>query len=611
MERTEYPRPRFRRDNWINLNGQWDFVFDDEDIGLAEKWQDGGTDFPCTINVPFVYESPLSGINTRERHDVVWYKREFICPSINDSELLMLHIGAADYHAQVFINGHMVAEHEGGETPFSANITPYLSGQPSGAPQIVAVRIEDRLDDETIPRGKQFWHSEPVGIWYTRSTGIWQTVWLEVLHKKHIDSADFSCDIDQGYVQIDVCSSSAQAGDQLRYAVTNQENDVVAQGVLTWPDSAQALRWQVDYAREHIFHLGVHGEGAYLWSPEHPNLFTVDFELIDRASGTRTDTVHTYFGVRKIEAKGGMIYLNNRPYYQKLVLDQGYWPQGLLTAPCDDDYRKDIELAKTMGFNGCRKHQKLEDPRFLYWADRLGFLVWEEGASAPMFSARSVQRVSQEWCEIIARDQSHPCIIVWEPLNESWGAPSINASSCQKHYSQALYHLVKSLDSSRPIISNDGWEQTESDICAIHNYAHGEAGDAEQYEEFKQSISEAHMLVNYSLNGHPIFASGFSYEGQPIILSECGGIAFISNTDTGNTAGWGYTTVSTQEEFLEEYQRLIAAIYSSKSLWGFCYTQLTDVEKEQNGLLTYTRQPKCPLKEIQRINSAHHPHAIG
>ncbi|XCB29027.1 glycoside hydrolase family 2 TIM barrel-domain containing protein [Arcanobacterium hippocoleae] len=350
----------------------------------------------------------------------------------------------------------------------------------------------------------------------------------------------------------------------------------------------------------------MHGEGNYLWSPEYPNLFEVTLELTDGESQNIIDTVHTYFGLRKIEAKNGMIYLNNRPYYQKLVLDQGYWPQGLLTAAHDDDYRKDIELAKAMGFNGCRKHQKLEDPRFLYWADTLGFLVWEEGSSAPLFSPRSVQRVSQEWTEIIQRDKSHPSIIVWVPLNESWGVPSINNSSSQQHYSQALYHLVKSLDSTRLVDSNDGWEQTVTDICAVHNYCHGEVGDIKQYAEFAHSISDAHALVNYSLNGREIFASGFSYMGQPIILSECGGIASAEDTD-----GWGYTTVATAEAFLEEYRRLIGAIYSSQSLWGFCYTQLTDVEQEKNGLLNYDRQPKCSLEELKKINTAHHPHSLG
>ncbi|XCB29026.1 hypothetical protein RQN30_06990 [Arcanobacterium hippocoleae] len=219
MKRNEYPRPRFRRGNWINLNGQWHFAFDDGNIGLTNKWYTGSVDFPLRINVPFVYESPLSGINNQDRHDTVWYKREFTCPHIDDTEIVLLHFGAADYHTQVFINGHMAAEHHGGETPFSANITPYLSGISDNNSQILTVRIADRLDDETLPRGKQFWQTKSDGIWYTRSTGIWQTVWIEIVHKKHIDSADFQCDIDRGYVEMEVVSESARAGDNLRYTV--------------------------------------------------------------------------------------------------------------------------------------------------------------------------------------------------------------------------------------------------------------------------------------------------------------------------------------------------------------------------------------------------------
>lgn len=597
--RCDYPRPQFRRENWINLNGEWEFVFDDDNAGIVNTWYASPASFPMTINVPFVYESALSGINDQKQHDVVWYRKKIDTPTLAEDEMLLLHFGAVDYHAQVFINGQLVAEHYGGETPFCADITPYLHPQEQ---QNITVRVDDALEDETIPRGKQFWHATSAGIWYTRSTGIWQSVWLEKVKKRHLESAHFQCDINSGFVEIEASSSSALSGDQLIYTVT-KENLLVARGSLTWVSSP--MRWKIDYVQRHIFRTGVHGEGEYLWSPEHPNLFDVTLELKDATTGEKLDTVHSYFGLRKIEAKDGMIYLNDRPYYQKLVLDQGYWPEGLLTAPTDEDYRRDIELAKAMGFNGCRKHQKLEDPRFLYWADSLGFLVWEEGAAAPVFSASAVRRVSSEWAEIIQRDRSHPSIVVWVPLNESWGVPAIGADEQQRHYSQALYHLIKALDPSRLVESNDGWEQTETDICAIHNYMHGEVGDTAQYAEFKDSIATSDALIRRSMNGRPTFVSGFGYSGQPIVLSECGGIAFADDAD-----GWGYTRVASTAGFLQEYGRLIDAIYSSESLWGFCYTQLTDVEQEKNGLLSYDRQPKCDLAAIRDINERHHPHSI-
>lgn len=591
-----------RRNDWINLNGEWDFAFDDENLGLKEKWYEQDVPagvFARKINVPFPYEAPLSGVGEKAQHDVFWYRKSFEKPQLGAEEELLLHFGAVDYHAKVFVNGQMVVEHFGGETPFSADITPFLV---EGVEQQIAVRVEDRLEDETLPRGKQFWKAESTGIWYTRSSGIWQTVWLETVNRRHIEEVQMTSDIDRGFIEFYVESSQAKVGDVLRYSVSKDDVSI-AKGSLEW--AAPAMRWQVDYGQNQVFRMGVHEQFLLLWSPESPNLLDITFELVDGDTGEVVDLVESYFGLRKIEAKNGMIYLNNRPYYQKLVLDQGYWREGLITAPSDDDYRRDIELAKAMGFNGARKHQKLEDPRYLYWADKLGFLVWEENASAPVFSAKSVQRVAEEWAEIIRRDQSHPSIVVWVPLNESWGTPSISNSAKEQHYSQALYHLVKSLDSTRLVESNDGWEQTVTDICAIHNYMHGEPDDAVQYEEFREVLSTADSLVNRSMNGRPIYVDGFKYSGEPIVLSECGGIAMAQDEN-----GWGYTTVANGEQLVSEYERLVDAIYASEALWGFCYTQLTDVEQEINGLLTYDREPKCDVDEIRRVNEKHHRFSI-
>jgi len=297
-----------------------------------------------------------------------------------------------------------------------------------------------------------------------------------------------------------------------------------------------------------------------------------------------------------------MVYLNNRPYYQKLVLDQGYWPDGLLTAPTDEDLKKDIELTKEMGFNGCRKHQKVEDPRFMYWADKLGFLVWGECAAPPYFSESAVSRLTREWIEIIERDYNHPSLVAWVPINESWGVPFINHNKQQQNHSLAMYHLIHSLDTTRLVISNDGWELTKTDICAIHNYNHGGKDEVTKYEYYKDSLSTKESILKSQPAHRNIYADGFAHEGEPILLTEFGGIGF----KVGEDAGWGYTSVKTEDEFVEDYKRVMEAVYASKVLHGYCYTQLTDVEQEINGLLTYHREPKCDLKKIKEINHVWH-----
>lgn len=297
-----------------------------------------------------------------------------------------------------------------------------------------------------------------------------------------------------------------------------------------------------------------------------------------------------------------MVYLNNKPYYQKLVLDQGYWPEGLLTAPSDEDLKKDIELAKEMGFNGCRKHQKVEDPRFLYWADRLGYLVWGECAASPSFSEDAAIRLMKEWMEIIERDYNHPSIVAWVPLNESWGIPNILSNKQHQHHYLAMYHLIHSIDPTRLVISNDGWELTKTDICAVHNYNHGDKQEKEKYEAFTDSLRTKENILRSKPARRSIYANGFSHKGEPILLTEFGGIGF----KVGEDSGWGYTSVNNAEQFADDYKRVMEAVYSSRILHGFCYTQLTDVEQEINGLLTYQRVPKCELKKIKEINNMWH-----
>lgn len=593
LVKNEYPRPQFIREDWQNLNGEWQFEYDDANCGLEEQWYHEGKTFSRKIVVPFVYQSKLSGIAEREPHDVVWYKREFEVTERKGNERVILHFGAVDYEAEVFLNDHMVGSHAGGHTPFELDITPFLRE----GKQVLAVRVYDPHEDELLPRGKQFWEAQSRGIWYTNSTGIWQTVWLECINETYLQQIKFTSLFDEGKVNIKCQIAGVIEDTYLDYEIRFQDI-MVSKGTCSF--LTNDFDWDVDLIQNHIFRTNFHDDG-WSWTPEHPNLFQVTCTL--RCSeGNVFDQLESYFGFRKVHTEKGMVFLNNKPYYQKLVLDQGYWPDGLLTAPDDAALKRDIELSKQMGFNGCRKHQKMEDPRFLYWADQLGYLVWGECASAPMYEEKAVNRLMKEWAEVVERDYNHPSIVVWVPLNESWGIPNVHNSRRQQHFSQTMYHYLHALDATRLVISNDGWEMTQTDICAIHNYMHGQKQEVEKYEDYKNALATRENLVNCPSTVWDIYANGFQYCGEPIILTEFGGIGF----DVTGENGWGYTSVSNENDFLEDISRIMDAVYASKVLWGYCYTQFTDVEQEINGLLTYDRQPKCNLEKLSTMNNRYH-----
>lgn len=590
--RNEYPRPQFVRDDWTNLNGKWRFAFDDHNVGIKEKWFEKKEMYDQVINVPFVYQADLSGIKDHSPHDIVWYQRDFEVEK-TDGQIVILHFGAVDYEADVFINGQHVCNHIGGHTSFETDITNYLQTE---VEQSISIRVWDPHYDESIPRGKQSWEEESRGIWYTSSTGIWQTVWLETVERQYIKKLYITPVFDEGKVDVELELSDKGKDLALDYHILFQGQEVAGGSVNA---ITEKISFEADLFQEHIFRMNYHGE-SWAWTPETPNLF--DIELTLKFKTSVVDRVFSYFGMRKVEAKNGMIYLNNKPYYQKLVLDQGYWPQGLLTAPKDEDYVTDIGLAKEMGFNGCRKHQKTEDPRFLYWADKLGYIVWGECAAPAVFNRDAVERLMVEWKDIIRRDYNHPSIIIWVPINESWGVPNIAFDRQQQHFSQTMYHYLHSLDCTRLVISNDGWAATETDIVAIHNYAHGEMDENEKYAYFTETLRTKENLVHRHSSPWSIFADGFAYKDQPIMLTEFGGIGY----EVFGESGWGYTSAGTEEDFLKDYKRVMDAVYASTALWGYCYTQITDVEQEINGLLSYDRKPKCDLAEIRKINDKYH-----
>lgn len=592
MIRNEYPRPQFVRKDWINLNGEWDFTYDDENKGLKEKWYLSDKLFDKKIEVPYVYQSKLSGINDQGNHETVWYKKEFTLPDGYKEKELILHFGAVDYYAEVFINGHKAGEHKGGHTSFSLDITPYITGNE----EIIVIRVHDPRTNEMIPRGKQIWEEKPLGIWYTNTTGIWQSVWIEPVNENHIQSIYFTPDIDSGQVQVKTYLNGTVENKKIEYTVSFKEKTIIK---TTFDLYSSIHTASFDIHQKTIFRTSHHHNGWH-WTPETPNLFDVEIKLLENEN--ILDNVKSYFGMRKIHTENGLVYLNNKPYYQKLVLDQGYWPESLMTAPSDNALKYDIEISKEMGFNGCRKHQKVEDPRFLYWADKLGFLVWGESASAQFFDESSVPLATNEWLEIIKRDYNHPSIVTWVPFNESWGVNDIGRDKQQQHYSLGLYHLIHSLDTTRPVISNDGWEMTRSDIGAVHHYGHGEAEEREKYEKFKFDIRTLDAILDSKSANRSIYASGFSHQGEPILLTEFGGIGYKK----GEQEGWGYSSVDNEEQFLSEYKRVIEAVYDSEVIAGFCYTQLYDVEQEINGLLTYDRNPKADVSKVKEINNSPH-----
>lgn len=537
--------------------------------------------------MPFCYQSELSGIGDASFHDVVWYARTFEAPA--DGERLLLHFGAVDYRAAVWVNDTQVASHEGGHTPFSTDVTPVLG---EGENTLV-VRAEDPSRDATIPRGKQYWKEKSEGIFYTRTTGIWQTVWLEPVGSKRIDSLRLTPYVDRACVDVVVSVEGFEPGFALRLLVSLEGSPVL--------DDRVEMREPLIRRRLPLVSRGVAPDTPHLsewpkpalWSPEEPNLYDLKLELLD-ATGSVFDAVESYFGMRKIEAKGGEVFLNGRPCYQRLVLDQGYFPGGLLTAPTDEDLRRDIELAREMGFNGARKHQKVEDPRWLYWADTLGFLVWGEMANAYAYSPGYVRRITAEWQEAVIRDRNHPCIIAWVPMNESWGVPELATDPAQVDHLLALYHLTRSLDPSRLVVSNDGWEHARTDLCTIHDYG--------SPEDLSRRYATPDSSVTVRPHNRSVYAPGHGYRGEPVLISEFGGLAF-----SGDEGGWGYSTVADADEFLERYGALISALLHSETVRGFCYTQLTDVEQEVNGLLTCGRKPKADPARIREITAREYP----
>ena len=498
--RKEYPRPQFEREAWLNLNGEWDFDFDDDNIGLKEGWFNSPK-LCKKINVPFTFQCELSGINLKEFHDIVWYKKEFVLPSSFQNKKILIHFGAVDYIADVWVNGIHVTAHKGGHIGFSADITHALT---SGTNTIV-VRAKDFSTDLEVPRGKQFWKKQSEGIFYTGTTGIWQTVWLEPVNETYLKKVWMTPDIDKKIITVEYDLNNTTENTYLAVKISYK-------GKVLVDDSLRVLnnRGKRDFWLDQNITLNPSVYWELAWTPKNPRLFDIEFSVVK--DGVVVDEVKSYFALRKVSIDNGVLKLNNQPIYQKLLLDQGYWEESLLTAPSDEAFINDINMAKEMGFNGARKHQKIEDPRYLYWADQLGFLVWGEAANAYCYSREYAKNFTAEWIEMIERDYNHPCIITWVPINESWGVDNIKQNLEQQAHATSLYHLTKSLDQTRPVVSNDGWEHTKTDLLTIHNYDSSKS-DLEHRFSTVENITSPNR-------SRTAFANNHSYENQPIIVSE-------------------------------------------------------------------------------------------
>jgi beta-galactosidase/beta-glucuronidase len=568
-----HPRPQLTRPEWQDLCGEWEFAHDDENAGIPERWWRGDRALGKTITVPFPPESRASGVHDPAPHPIVWYRRMFDAPA---GERVLLHFGAVDYRARVWVNGTEVCSHVGGHAPFHVDITHALV--PDGR-QVVVVRAEDSVDDMTQPRGKQYWEPEPAAIWYHRTTGIWQPVWLEAVPSAYVAGLEWSPSFADRSVRVRVATVDA-AGLSVRVRLTLGER-VLADD-----------RYLVDGDVERTISLP---RGDFRWSPDSPTLIEATVSLL--RDDAVVDEVGSYFGLRDAEVRDGRFVLNGERLFLRMVLAQGYWPESHLAAPSESALRREVELIKELGFNGVRVHQKVEDPRFLYWCDRLGLVVWGEMANAYEYSVDGVARFTAEWLDVVRRDVSHPSIVTWVPVNESWGTPALPSDARQRHFLEALYHLTHAVDGTRPVISNDGWEHTTSDIWTVHDYSPSADGLTSRYgtpDAVESALRQDWPGPRWIMLGDPVRGD------QPLMVTEFGGLSY---TPDAGERWFGYRTVPDGDALLAAYERLVTALVDSRQVAGYCYTQLTDTEQEVNGLLTEDRAHKVDPGQIRRINT--------
>ncbi|HOK56651.1 MAG TPA: glycoside hydrolase family 2 TIM barrel-domain containing protein [bacterium] len=561
IPREEHPRPDFKRKEWINLNGSWDFEIDLSNTGIEKKYYLPEKKFKEKIIVPFPPESKLSGIENKDFMVSVWYKRKIAIPENWRNKRIFLNFGAVDFLTNVWINGEKIGTHIGGYTPFRFEITEFLKSE-----NILVVNAYDDNRNFLQPCGKQSQKYNSYGCHYTRVTGIWQTVYLEGTGKNYIKNFRIYPDYDTGRVLFLVEIEG----------MGNLKVEVYAENEKSVEKEA--------YGSKFIF-LETDIKDFIPWSFENPFLYDVRFSLY--SDGKKEDEVCSYFGFRKIEIRDKKIFLNKKPIFMRMVLDQGYYPDGIYTAPDENSIINDIKIAKDMGFNGARLHQKIFEPIFLYWADKLGYLIWGEYPNWGIKNGINHECFGifvKEWIEKIERDFNHPSIIGWCPLNET-------SPSQDNELVRTLYRITKNIDKTRPVIDTSGYVHVETDIYDCHNYKQNPEEFKKDFEPFKKNDT---IWQNFPQFDAP-------YKGQPYWVSEYGGIWWDVE---GKKNGWGYgERPKTENDFIERYRKLTEILLNHPKICGFCYTQLYDVEQEVNGLYTYSRKPKFNPEIIRKINT--------
>lgn len=572
VPRPEYPRPQFERPEWQNLNGEWSYVFDFGQSGMDRKLYNS-KGFEEKITVPFCPESKLSGVEHKDFIPEMWYHRTVQIPDSWKDRRTILHFGGVDFYSAVYLDGKLVGRHWGGSSPFQYDITDYVA---DGKPHDLVVRVKDDNRQGVQPKGKQASIFQSNGCDYTRTTGIWSTVWMEPVSATGLNSAYVVPDLDQKRFIITPEFLSLSDGQEIE-AVIKDGKKVVSK-----------VRQKASAQSPVVLPL----KEVKTWSPEDPFLYDIEMTVYDK-NGNAVDKVSSYAGMRKIHQVGNQLFLNNKPVYLRLVLDQGFYPDGVWTAPTDADLKKDIELSMAAGFNGARLHQKVFDERYHYWADKLGYLTWGEAPSwgCDANKIEAARNFIPEWESVVKRDRNHPSIIAWTPFNETWERP-VDSEQAMQHDRLLIdvYNLTHNLD-YRPVNDTSGNYHVLTDLWTLHNYDQTPEGllDYLAIKDGKYPCRDARREVPYS--------------GQPIIVDEYGGIKWIHGKQFAEDS-WGYGQgPRTVEEFYTRLEGLTNALLGLPYVTGYTYTQLTDVEQEQNGIYNYDRTPKFDMKRIHDIFS--------
>ncbi|EMC93135.1 glycoside hydrolase family 2 protein [Baudoinia panamericana UAMH 10762] len=633
-----YPRPDFQRSDlhWESLNGPWDFVFDDKDVGLHDGWQQSGISRKSdkrTIHVPYVFQCSASGIHERGVHEVLWYERQIqdlrSAAQRQRGDRLLVRFGAADYEAKIWLDGQYVGEHQGGHVPFDIDLTEAVAFSGSTKSHRLTVRVFDSASDLSQPRGKQFWGPQSESIFYTPSSGIWQSVWLESVPRLRIADSSHGTTILSHNVDLGAIDARIAVQGRRTQVKCMIELEIRLAGILvSRSDRREVPRDEAFVQFNHNMRLSPEPpdlppleltretallgdrtfwrNGIALWSPEHPTLYDLTIRLFD-SDNTLLDIVHTTTGMRSLtwNRGDGTFRLNNRPYFQALLLDQGYWPDTLMTPPSQDALKQDILLQKSLGFNGCRKHQKVEDPAFLYWADKLGFLVWGEMASCHNFSVTGCERFEKEWLESVKRDINHPSLVCWTPVNESWGYGELEKNARQRDHLRSLYYQTRFLDPSRPVNDNCGWEHVVTDLSTFHDYADAK-GMAERCTDLQSIFARGRGMFLPPLHGpSPGKEDPGSrhVKGAPVMCTEFGGVNVdvAGRNDEGRKGNWGYSTATDGKDLLGRFEELMMAVVREGDVCGVVWTQFADVEQEANGLVTAERVPKMEVEACRMV----------